>query len=962
MPLMEYAGELDCVVCPVLVKKAKKKLKAEQMAMSEESLHQAQEERRMELQREEEERMANEEKLALEAQRLEEERLLLQAQKEEQERMLLVEQERLAQEESLATLAEEEHLAQKECLVEEEPLADEEDNRLAIEHAKEEGVSQLLFNQLARLEEARLLQEQLVEEAKANAEELLKEEAERAELAAEAAEESAMVYNQNAAIEMETMEQLRRREEEQVMLENRRLEEMEHSLMTGEKRVMSTSAGPEMRELFARDSERQRLEKQAMVKAAEDARIEAELETRRLAEEKRAGQETALIAALEEEANAKTKAAEDAIARAKAAMEEVSSAKKHIIASTIAQAEAEAIAEAEAAAGMAETYEIIPSNSALERQRWDTLRAEGRAITTRRMLQGWVMTADTCKGSECRNAALLTRGTVVECVVCGGHGSGADGVYKTGIDEDSDDDDDDFMVPPPPEVLREFTGDYHTVYSSAVSLIRDKPADEPAGDISALACPLSPTAFNTVEKVKEDFDIKRNLVSKEIGKKMMLGWTLLDGSCPHCVMPLMTDGQGGPDTCVLCGPLPLEPADAVDERTEPPAHMDHIDRTDSLKSAATRSDPPAMIVDDEDTYSQATRVEEPEEEPFDVQVENPTEAPESEMKIPSTVVKTEEQVKIGLAPSVDKDESGEVTLKLPSNFDPTDEASVRNLLIQLQKVKSDASSSDQKNVDHALVEGPAFITATQLEFADEMSHVTGISYAKPRSVDVSKSSTIHDDEIAALERELRLYRTSSVDRDTSGNYRGHSPASLPPRPMVTRSRANSLEPSGGRSRSGSVEPLSPGARPPRNPPSYSSPRTGRSPVRKAGPPKPEDDGSRGTPSRGTPPRGMSRTSSANSLRSLRIPPLSPRVSGRYTPVVVGVPRDRDDVSIMSDSGQSRAGTVCSDALSTILDRIEDCKTTLETSNDVMEQVEMANLIEKLAAAAVSMKKLEDLGI
>ena len=52
-----------------------------------------------------------------------------------------------------------------------------------------------------------------------------------------------------------------------------------------------------------------------------------------------------------------------------------------------------------------------------------------------------------------------------------------------------------------------------------------------------------------------DFDIRRNLVSRKMGKEMMQGWTLLDGSCPAFVIPLMTDGEGRPDTSVLCGPI-----------------------------------------------------------------------------------------------------------------------------------------------------------------------------------------------------------------------------------------------------------------------------------------------------------------------------------------------------------------------------------------------------------------------
>ena len=75
---------------------------------------------------------------------------------------------------------------------------------------------------------------------------------------------------------------------------------------------------------------------------------------------------------------------------------------------------------------------------------------------------------------------------------------------------------------------------------------------------------------------------------------------------------------------------------------------------------------------------------------------------------------------------------------------------------------------------------------------------------------------------------------------------------------------------------------------------------------------------------------------------------------------------RDDVSLMSDGGQSRAESVASEALDAILTRIEDCKVQLATgpeslnANDIAKQVEVAGLIEKLASAAVAVKKLEGL--
>mmetsp|Transcript_7713 Transcript_7713/g.12778 ORF Transcript_7713/g.12778 Transcript_7713/m.12778 type:complete len:280 (+) Transcript_7713:3-842(+) len=77
-------------------------------------------------------------------------------------------------------------------------------------------------------------------------------------------------------------------------------------------------------------------------------------------------------------------------------------------------------------------------------------------------------------------------------------------------------------------------------------------------------------------------------------------------------------------------------------------------------------------------------------------------------------------------------------------------------------------------------------------------------------------------------------------------------------------------------------------------------------------------------------------------------------------------RDRDDVSIISEGGYSKTETVASDALDTILTRIEDCKSVLastpKTEEDFAKQLEMAGMIEKLASAAVAVRKLEELGI
>ena len=79
----------------------------------------------------------------------------------------------------------------------------------------------------------------------------------------------------------------------------------------------------------------------------EQGRHAEEEEYRNRSEELRAEEEARMIEQLEADANSKARAAEEAIARAKAALWHVTSARKDIIAQTIAMAEVEAIAGAE---------------------------------------------------------------------------------------------------------------------------------------------------------------------------------------------------------------------------------------------------------------------------------------------------------------------------------------------------------------------------------------------------------------------------------------------------------------------------------------------------------------------------------------------------------------------------------------------------------------------------------------
>lgn len=62
-----------------------------------------------------------------------------------------------------------------------------------------------------------------------------------------------------------------------------------------------------------------------------------------------------------------------------------------------------------------------------------------------------------------------------------------------------------------------------------------------------------PTLALTVQQLEDNFETKKDVASKEISKRMIQGWKLMDASCPTCVMPLMIDNAGQKDICVLCG-------------------------------------------------------------------------------------------------------------------------------------------------------------------------------------------------------------------------------------------------------------------------------------------------------------------------------------------------------------------------------------------------------------------------
>ena len=770
MPLMEKRGDIECVVCPALAKKEKKRLKAEK-------------------------------KLAEAKARLEREIALKKV-----------------------------NDAMKET--------ENKQRRLDLEAKK-----------------ARLLALEKEEEAKIAA---LEEEEAQLLRQAHAKEPDNMTAMTGRTAERLAAERARQKEEEEALLEEtRRLEEIET--------MTFTTKTEEMQKDLLKHEHRRRVAKKLVldseVAKLEEERLHEQLELRRIQEEKKAEVEAKILAELEADAAAKALAAEEAIRKAKMALETVQSTKKEIIAETIALAEKEAIAECEETIkAEREDYKekvILPSESELHNERWDTLRVEGRAILTRRVMKGWELIPESCQGAECEMSPLLMKNGKKECVVCGGCGNGKDGVYASellGDDEVGQNAENKFHPQIPPEIE----------------------ADMPL--------------LKSLEGENEgDFDEKRDLVSKEIGQRMLLGWTLLDASCPKCVMPLMMDNLGNRDICVLHGAVEPQTLDepTVEEteyQTETGSQSEAIGAEDlirtirerasqqlSVKSASsTKSDPPAF-----------TKI--------------------NKKKDPQSLQST-----------------------MQKHLDFADPSAVQELLgsaAEYDDDDMDTNSLAPEMVAKMLMKSPQGHNFVEHEMSfqeakDLVDIFAAANFEKPLSDGFRSTVTriivnsLKDDGVIHLEHIESPGRSPRKNFHFDGFTDSHSMSDTSrrskPNPELTIEARPSME--------SNSSPTNNFARPPRSPPNRSSPKKH---VVVGGP-----------------------LGKANGAVSKY------HYSHRHS----------DTGSI---GGASRASTVASDALESIYVRIDECKAKLmDPTNSITDQLATADLLEKLANAAVAVRNME----
>jgi hypothetical protein len=497
MPQMEYQGDLECVVCPALAKKAKK--------MNQKS--------------------NNTKKSTAYEQGIVRDQNLLRRQERKREEQELHEEKMFKKQIQVQTV----HKKSPEKSPESAPAPEARDAEITV-RSNAPTMRDIMFQ--------REQQDELEEEYRAHQE--------------------------------------KRREEEMLLMEEtKRLAALEEEYTVGSIRTTDI-----MQRDLLMEQHRNRLAATAKldedILELEQRRLVEEMEHRRMSEERRAEEEDDMIKQLEEEAAAQAKEAEKAVERAKAARDQVSSARKNIIAQSIAMAEAEVLAETEGFLKQDnEEYKspvLLTTASEVESEQWETLRSEGRTVMTRRVMSGWTIIAEFCHGAECEHSPLIMKRTKKECVVCGGCGDGTDGSYAPSGSMDSDDDNEQNEQSVAP-----------TYFTSTQSL-----ASNPA-----------------LKHLQTDFESKRDMVSREIGKKMGEGWTLLDGTCQTCVMPLMTDAEGTSDVCVLCDLIGthMQNSDALSVAS--PSRSLPSFRASTPTSRYT-ADPPATVTSTDDSEGEMT--------------------------------------------------------------------------------------------------------------------------------------------------------------------------------------------------------------------------------------------------------------------------------------------------------------------------------------------------------------------
>lgn len=119
-----------------------------------------------------------------------------------------------------------------------------------------------------------------------------------------------------------------------------------------------------------------------------------------------------------------------------------------------------------------------------------------------------------CSGRMCSFTPLISKGRSIKCVVCEGTGSGRDGFY----DEISS----------------------NALLDDTMSFVSRR------------------NRFSRISLAnrggRNDANARRDIASREVGRRILDGWQLTESPCPSCQMPLMCEAFGTPEICICCDP------------------------------------------------------------------------------------------------------------------------------------------------------------------------------------------------------------------------------------------------------------------------------------------------------------------------------------------------------------------------------------------------------------------------
>ena len=165
-----------------------------------------------------------------------------------------------------------------------------------------------------------------------------------------------------------------------------------------------------------------------------------------------------------------------------------------------------------------------------EEPNWEACLENGRSLLTQRLAQGWTMDASNCEGYQCNNMPLTKLGSdPSSCVVCGGSGSGCDGIYEQ------------FRSAEVVDAERELVSQEISHLMSMGWVLKDSlcqqcfmplVSEHEESDDLCILCGKVPN--NTLVNAPVP-DFSSDEVSKEAGKRLKMGWTLPNASlCIHC--------------------------------------------------------------------------------------------------------------------------------------------------------------------------------------------------------------------------------------------------------------------------------------------------------------------------------------------------------------------------------------------------------------------------------------------